>query len=181
MSLYFVTHSKEKFGEAKHILKKQVEMIDLDIIEIQSNDIEEVAKDKAEKAYEKVGKPVIVEDTGLYINALNGFPGTMIRWVIETIGIEGICKLVGDADRKAYSMTCFCFYDGKEIKAFTGRTDGRISNVPKGREYFNWDRIFIPQGYDITYAEMDLSLKNTMSSRMKALVQLEAYVDKKVH
>lgn len=178
MKICFVTSNENKLREAEDILGLKLEQANIDVREIQSLDVEEVATEKAKEAYKIVKKPVIVEDTGLYIESLNGFPGALIKWVMKSIGNEGICKMV-EEDRKALARTCVCFYDGSELKVFTGEIKGRISDRPRGESGFGWDAIFIPEGYEETFAELGMDVKNKISMRRIAFIKLKEYLESK--
>ena len=176
MEIYFVTSNKNKFREAERILGMKLKRYDAGMKELQSMDVEEVAVDKARKAYAKIRKPLIVEDTGLCIAALNGFPGALSSWVETSIGNDGICGMVRGKGRQAYAETCAVFFDGKSIKAFTGRTSGTIISHPKGKNGFGWDYIFRPNGGRKVYAEMTMDEKNRISHRGKAFSQMKRYL-----
>jgi non-canonical purine NTP pyrophosphatase (RdgB/HAM1 family) len=177
MEIYFVTGNKDKIREAEQVLERQVNSIKLDIPEIQALHVKDVVEDKARKAYEQVKKPVMVEDTGLYFTSLNGFPGALIKWLLDSIKNEGICKLLADiADRSAYAETSVCFYDGTACKTFSGRIYGRIVESPRGTNGFGWDAIFQPDGSSKTFAEMNAEEKNAISMRKEAFAQLKQYL-----
>lgn len=176
MDTYFVTSNRNKFREVERILGMRLKRYDADIKELQSMDVKEVAVDKARKAYAKLRRPVIVEDTGLVIPSLNGFPGALSSWVENTIGNKGICDMVRNKDRSAYAETCAVYFDGKTTRAFTGRTHGAIMSTQKGINGFGWDRIFRPKGSRKVYAEMSMEEKNRVSQRGKAFRKLKMYV-----
>ncbi len=177
MEIYFVTSNQNKLKEAQNILKKEIKSIDLDIPEIQAIYVEEVIKDKALKAYERVKKPVLVEDTGLYIKSWNDFPGALIHWLLETINIQGIFRLLENyKNKEAYAETGLCLYDGNEFHIFIGKIYGVITE-PKGEYGFGWDPIFKPKGYGITFAEMKIEEKNKISMRKEAFLKLKKYLD----
>ena len=182
MEICFVTSNKNKFREAKNIFdsgltKRRVKLKQkkLEILEIQSLKVKDVVKHKAKKAYEQVRKPVVVEDTALYIKSWKNFPGPFISWVIKTMGIKGICRFVG-TDRNATAEACVAYYDGKKMKIFSGKVRGKIARKPMGKKRFDWDRIFIPFGFSRTFAEMRVTEKNRISHRMKAFRKLEKYL-----
>ena len=128
-----------------------------------------MVEDKAKEAYKWVKKPVIVEDTGLYIYALNKFPGALIKWLLKSIGNKGICKILNSFNnRSAYAKTVICYYDGKHTRFFIGRINGRIAKKPSKGDKFGWDPIFIPEGYNKTFAELGKDIKNKISMRSKA-------------
>lgn len=180
MEICFVTSNRNKFEEAKRILGPgfRLKQAKLEISEMQSMNAKEIARDKATKAYKKIRKPVIVEDTALYIRSWKGFPGPLISWAIRTMGIDGICKFVGK-DRSAKAEACVAYYNGKTLKIFSGSVNGEIAGAPRGADRFDWDRIFIPLGFSKTFAEMRISEKNRISHRMKAFGHLKKYLESK--
>ncbi|MCC7570089.1 RdgB/HAM1 family non-canonical purine NTP pyrophosphatase [Candidatus Micrarchaeota archaeon] len=173
--IYLVTSNKNKVNEVKKIFDRKIETADLEIREIQSLEVEEVVKEKAKQAFEILKKTVITEDTGLYLDELNGFPGALIKWVLQTSGRQGICNLIKD-NRTAVAKCSICFYDGKEMKVFTGKVKGKITEKPRGESSFGWDPVFQPEGYDKTFAEMSMEEKNKISHRKKALEKLKIYL-----
>src|SRR5262245_20441317 len=149
----FVTSSKEKHTEAERILGRRIIHQAIDLPELQSLRVEDVARKKAELAYERLScAPVIVEDTGLYITCWNGLPGALIRWFEKTVGLEGICRMLdGFDDRSARAQTIVATCDGS-TRLFSGEAFGRIADSPRGENGFGWDRIFIPTGESRTFA-----------------------------
>lgn len=176
MAIYFVTTNTNKFREAGKILGLEIKQYRIDIPEIQSLNVKKVVEDKARKAYEKLRKPVIVEDTALYIKSWNSFPGPLISWVIKTMGINGICEYAGK-ERSAKAEACVAYYDGRRMKTFSGTVKGKISRKPRGKKRFDWDRIFIPKGFSKTFSEMKISEKNKISHRMKAFEKLKRFLE----
>lgn len=179
MAVYFVTSNRNKFAEAGKILDFEIKQAKLEIPEIQSLKVKDIVEDKARKAYEKLRKPVIVEDTALYIRSWRNFPGPLISWVIKTMGINGICKFTGK-ERTAKAEACVAYYDGKKMRTFSGSVRGIISKKPRGARRFDWDRIFIPEGEKRTFAEMEIEEKNKISHRMKAFGKMKRFLDLKV-
>lgn len=181
MEIIFATSSKGKLKEAKMLLKgMRVVGRKIELEEIQSLSVEEVAKHKVLQAYRTVRKPVIVEDTGVYIDGLNGFPGALVKWLVNTIGYEGTCRTVDRCrNRKAHIQSCVVFYDGKALKAFSGVAEGSISMHPRGDRGFGWDVIFIPKGYKKVFAEMSQEEKNELTGRRTALRKLESFLSSK--
>jgi XTP/dITP diphosphohydrolase len=178
LELYFITSNDDKLREANKILNGRLLRLKLEIPEIQSLEVEDIIVDKAKKAYEMVHRPVLVEDTGLYINKLKGYPGALVKWALETIGNEGICNLLrGQEDKSAYGKTVVCIYDGNLLKTFYGRIDGSITASPQGPGGFGWDRIFKPDGFDMTFAQMGEEKKNQISMRAKAFNLLKDYLE----
>ncbi|MHB1830605.1 MAG: RdgB/HAM1 family non-canonical purine NTP pyrophosphatase [Candidatus Micrarchaeaceae archaeon] len=173
MEVLFATSNKNKVKEVSGIMGFTVKSRDMDLEEIQSASVEEVAKHKVLNAFSKLECPVIAEDTGLFIDGLDGFPGPLVKWATKGLGYEGICRIVDKcANRNAYAETCVAFYDGKSLKAFTGRIHGTIAMRPKGNGKFGWDHIFIPKGHRKTFAEMATKEKVAMSMRSMAFLKL---------
>jgi len=138
--------------------------------ELQEYDLKKIAQYSVFYAYKVLREPVLVEDAGLFIKTLNGFPGPYSSYVYKTIGIDGILKLMkGVREREAKFESALAFYSPlTELKMFTGTIEGRISEEPRGSKGFGFDPIFIPNGSDKTFAEMDLEEKNRFSHRAKA-------------
>ena len=172
----FVTGSANKVIEAERLVGVRLEHRHLDLPEIQSVDIEEIITKKAMFAYEALdGQPVMVEDTGLFIEAWNGLPGGLVKWFIERVGVSGICKMMHEfPNKKAWARTVVATYDG-EVRLFSGQVDGRIAEVPVGEAGFGWDKIFVPDHADKTFAEMSPSEKDEYSMRRKAFDSMRTY------
>lgn len=175
ITVYFVTGNKGKLEEVRSLAKKygiRVEQLNVEKMEIQSDDIKEIALFAARQVFSQVdrSRTVVVEDAGLFIEALKGFPGPYSSYVYKTIGVRGVLKLMeGIEDRRAY-FRAVVVVESPEFgeKIFEGRVYGRIALKPKGTRGFGFDPIFIPDGYDKTFAEMDLEQKNKLSHRAKA-------------
>jgi len=180
-TLYFVSSNEEKYREIRGALAEcpvETVRISLDLAEIQSLDPAKVAAYKAREAYEFLGRGlVLVEDTGLVINAWNGYPGALIRWVLATVGEAGLCRQL-DAwdDRSATATVVLCLFDGRDIRTFVGQSEGEITRQPSGEFGFGWDSIFQPAGYTLTYGEMPREAKMRISMRSRALDKLKQYL-----
>lgn len=176
--IVFITGNKNKLREAMQILDVGIVSQNLDLREPQAVDLEKVVKEKLVHGYEMLKKPVMVEDTGLFFNALNGFPGALIKLLIERIGREGIVKMLkGFEDKTAIAKCAVGFTkDGKGLKVFIGEIEGEIVN-PKGVSGFGWDPIFQPKGHDKTFAEMNSEEKNAISHRFKALEKFKDFLE----
>lgn len=172
--LIFITSNRGKFLEAQKLLRDfeiELEQVDLDVTEPQADSLEEVVRKCAEEASRVIKGGFIIDDSGLFIKSLNGFPGVYSSYVFRTIGYEGILKLLsGVADRSAYFETALAYGEqGGEIKIFRGRVDGEISTEARGENGFGFDPIFKPLGSNLTFAEMSTEEKNRFSHRAKAL------------
>jgi non-canonical purine NTP pyrophosphatase (RdgB/HAM1 family) len=176
MPLTFVTKSSEKVAEAQRILGTTLEQCPMNLSEIQAVRLEEVIESKAKYAFESLqGKSIIVEDTGLFIEAWNGLPGALVKWFVECVGAEGISDMMQSfSNKNAFAKTIVAVNDGK-IRTFSGRTDGQIASVPSGDKGFGWDRIFIPQGASHTFAEMAPEEKDRCSMRRAAFESMAAF------
>ena len=172
IKIHFVTRNKGKFREVETLAKQYgiiVEQLEVDKLEIQADDIREVALYAARYVFEKIGrnKNIVVEDAGLFINALRGFPGPYSSYVYKTIGIYGILKLMDNVkDRSAFFKTVVVFKSpwlGEKI--FEGIVHGKIALRAKGSMGFGFDPIFIPEGSTKTFAEMSIEEKNKFSHR----------------
>lgn len=165
-----ITSNKNKVKEIEEITGLKLDSADLKIREIQSLDVEEVARAKALAAYKIIKKPLIVDDTGLYIEAMGGLPGAFITWFLKCSGTAGIIKYMkGEKNRRAYVKTCIAYADENGARIFTGEIEGKIPEKVSGKRGFGWDAIFIPDGYNKTYSEMSSDEKNLISMRKEAL------------
>ena len=175
--MIFATGNHQKLKEFESILGIKLNHSDLDLDEIQSVDVEEVARHKAKQAYNILKEPVIAEDTGLYFEELNGLPGALVKFFVKKLTLEQMCSLVKD-NRKAAAITCIAFFDGKELKTFKGETKGEIAKEPRGTNGFGWDPIFIPEGYTQTFAEISSEEKEDKFMRKEAIKRLKSNIDK---
>lgn len=171
--LLFVSGNAGKAREVEAILGEPVERLELDLPEIQALEVEAVAREKALAAFDRVGRPVVVEDTGLYVAALGGLPGALVRWFLGTVGAAGICAMIPPgADRAARVKTAVAHCAGDTVEVFVGETVGTIAAAPAGANGFGWDPIFRPEGEARTFAEMTMAEKMVHSMRRRALDKL---------
>lgn len=177
MDIVFVTSNRNKIREARRILGMQIKHKAIKLDEIQSMDSKVVAAHKARAAHAILKRPVIVEDTGLYIDGLGGFPGALVKWAVDGIGYERLCRLVDLCkNRQAHADTCIALCDGKKVKIFSGRVRGRISSMPQGSGNFGWDCIFVPEGFNETFAQMSPEEKDSLSMRRIAFSKLSKFI-----
>jgi XTP/dITP diphosphohydrolase len=168
----FITGNKNKVREFEQMLEVKLENEPMELDEIQSTNVEDVSIHKAHQAYEILKQPVIVEDTGLYIEDINGFPGALIKFYMRDIGCAGICSY--HQLSKARAETVISYHDGNIIRVFKGEIKGSISTKPLGDNGFGWDTIFIPEGHSKTFAQMTTDEKNAISMRHIALNKLKS-------
>jgi len=173
--VYLASTNVHKYLEAREITAQyglSLAFLREDVPELQHDDVAEIAREGAIWAAEKWDLPVLVEDTGLFIEALGGFPGPYASYVYRTIGLPGVLKLLeGVEDRRACFRTALAFCDGRgaEPVVFTGEVWGRIATEARGTGGFGYDPIFVPDGGDgRTFAEMSRSEKNALSHRARA-------------
>lgn len=173
MNLVFVTSSPHKHREAEAILGLSLERVSLDLPEWQGLDLVALAKSKAVEAFSRLRRPVLVEDTSLELVALGGFPGPLVRWLLQAAGPAAIpTMLAGFGDFRAIARTAAVVFDGQTTYLGHGQVAGRIVPEPRGQEGFGWDVVFAPEGGKKTYAEMSSEEKNRSSHRAKAFLDL---------
>ena len=172
--MLFITSNEGKFEEFEEILDVELERKDIELDEIQAVEIEKVIEDKLNKAYKKFNKPLIVDDTGIFVGAWNRLPGALSRFFMEKLGNEKICEMLGE-ERRATVETYVGYKDKENTEIFRGVAEGRIAEEPKG-EGFGWDPIFIPKEHKKTFGEMSKEEKNEISMRKKALEKLKEYL-----
>lgn len=172
--IFFVTSNIHKFNEARRILatyRIASAMLKIETTEIQDDNIGNIAEASAFEAFEKSNLPLIVEDAGLFIRALKGFPGPYSSYVFRTIGNEGVLQLMeGLDDRRAQfrSTVAFCA-PSFSSKCFQGVSKGKIAEEARGFSGFGFDPIFQPfGGSGKTFGEMSVDDKNLLSHRSRA-------------
>ena len=173
LTLFLVTGNPHKLAEAREVARSlgapvRIEAARAGKLEVQSDSLEEIALSAARSAFEEIRRPLLVDDSGLFIEALNGFPGPYSSYVYRTLGITGILRLLeGETNRRACFRTALALILPPYERVFTGETCGTITRAPRGTGGFGFDPIFIPEGHTKTYAEMG-PLKNAVSHRYKA-------------
>lgn len=176
---FFATKNENKLREVNDILGYSLEQINIDLFEPQGINVEDIVKEKAKDAFRKVGKIVLVEDTSLEFLAWNGLPGALIKWFLGTVGNEGILNMLkNEINRKAIAKTAVGFFDGGQAHIFVGILSGTISEKIRGNSGFGWDSIFIPDGYNKSFAEMTSIEKNSISMRKLALERMKIEMKK---
>ncbi|MFY3740558.1 MAG: XTP/dITP diphosphohydrolase [Candidatus Nitrosomirales archaeon] len=182
--LYFATSNKNKFREASKILTNygvRLYMKKLDLLEKQSDNPVMIASAKAMDAWRILHNDVIVEDDGLFIDALEGFPGPYSAFVYRTIGNEGVLKLMKNATNRRATFQSIIAYCGHGFtpKIFRGEVRGTITKTRRGRSW-GYDPVFIPKhSGELTFAELK-SKKNELSHRKLALEHFAEWYSKHV-
>lgn len=170
----FVTGNPNKVKEAQMILGITLDQVDISIEEIQTCDVEAAVNHKVREAYTKLGKPVMVEDSGLVFEAWNGLPGALVKWFENTVGLAGMARMLDPFPHRRAVAQCFVgLADGSDIVFGKGEVRGTIAESPRGRNGFGWDTLFIPEGHDRTFAEMTAEEKNEISHRKLAFEEMK--------
>ncbi len=173
MKIVFVTGNKGKLEEAKQIIP-DLEQQDIDLVEVQGIDPKPIIAHKLEEAKKLLQGNLVVEDTSLYLDALGGLPGPLIKWFMKTLGNDGLAKMAesfGNSKATAKVVIGFSKEDGS-VEFFEGAIEGDIVK-PRGENGFGWDAIFQPTGWTKTFAEMTLEEKNEISMRKIAFQKLK--------
>ena len=182
MELLFVSSNIHKFQEIQGILQEYnipISFHQQEMPELQSDSLEEIARFRAQHAFSLLRKPLFVEDTGLFIHSLNGFPGPYSSYVFKTIGNSGILRLLHSAsDRAAVFRTALTLMLSEtEIHTFVGETPGIIAPSEQGTGGWGYDPLFIPlKGMGRTYGQMSLEEKNQVSHRRQSIRKLAEWL-----
>ena len=175
--VFFATGNQHKFNEARTILTNldiAVGMLRIKDTEIQSHSLAKIAQTSARDAFKRCNLPVIVEDAGLFVEDLQGFPGPYAAYVYETIGNKGLLRLMEKVEnRKARFSSVIAYYDNTEAPVvFEGKVEGSLTigeRIGRSKSGFGFDPIFQPDGCAKTFAEMTIEEKNNFSHRSKAV------------
>ncbi|MFW9855892.1 MAG: non-canonical purine NTP pyrophosphatase [Candidatus Thorarchaeota archaeon] len=184
-TIIFVTSNSHKFDEVKHLFSRftsfKLMQLDLELPELQSFDLEKISTFALKSLSEITNGdienfPVFVEDSGLFIRALKGFPGPFSSFSYRTLGLDGILTLMqGVIDRKANFQSSIAFKFNKTIRAFNGLVNGRIAHHASGSGW-GYDPIFIPDHPgNKTYGDLGEE-KKFISHRYLATKQLIEFI-----
>lgn len=189
MQLVFATNNPHKIFEVRHLLGKRYEILGLNDLGIKEDipenqdTIEGNAIEKSKYIFEKYNLPCFADDTGLEVDFLNGRPGVFsARYAGKDCSFDdNVNKLLGELDgvenRKARFRTVIAFIDKNNItQLFEGIVNGHIAKSRQGSEGFGYDPVFVPDGYCLSFAEMELTLKNAISHRAKAMNKFIEYL-----
>ena len=171
MAIQFVTGNDGKVREAREYLEgiEAVEQVAYDYTEVQNDDLAEIATRGALEAFEELDGEdgVLVDDAGLFVDALGGFPGPYSAFVEDTLGVERVWQLVSaEENRRAHFRTVLAYADADGVETFEGAVGGTLV-APRGEGGFGYDPIFEYNG--TTLAEMSTEQKNAISHRGRAL------------
>lgn len=195
MRITFVTGNAGKLHEAQTALARlghDVVGADLHPVEIQGETLEEISRAKCDVLHGKLAAPFFVDDGGLFVDALQGFPGVFSAHALKKIGVPGILKLMeGVADRRAHFACVVTYHDGDATRSYSGRCDGTLATAPRSTGHgFGFDPIFVPKRggpgglppefpkelEEKTFGELPAEVKNRISHRGRALAQLVAHL-----
>lgn len=175
--LYFVTASGDKFNDYQFLLGKYANLVWIayTVEDPMVPDLTILIRRQVEIAKPLLPNlPFLVEQTNLNIHAWKGLPGNATGMFIKGVGMEGICKMLNTfEDRRATVVTdlAYCAPDGR-VQVFRGEVNGHIAETPRGVNLYGWDAIFVPAGYERTFAEMPLEQRNSISTRKLAVAKL---------
>ncbi|MBW2974374.1 RdgB/HAM1 family non-canonical purine NTP pyrophosphatase [Candidatus Woesearchaeota archaeon] len=179
MKIFFVTHNPNKVREFKQILEPgiKVEQVNIDYPELRSDYPEEIVKLAVKQLADKLNKAVVAEDSGLFIKSLNGFPGTSSAYIHKRIGLKGILSLMkGMKNRGCMYISAVAYCEpGKKPLAFLGSEKGKIALSIKGKHGFGHDPIFVPEGSEHTYGEIE-NVEEVKRFRRIAVLKLREYL-----
>ncbi len=175
-NITFITGNQIKADYLAKYLGHPADHVKLDLDEIQSLDLKRIVEHKVRQAYEKIKKPVIVEDVALEFEALGGLPGTFIKFFVENMSFETICSMIDGKTRNATARCIFGYYDGKDLELFEGSMNGRIAEIPSGENGFGWDKIFIPQGFEGTRASLSVEDDRRTYLQIKPFEKLKNFL-----
>ena len=171
--LYFASYSADKFDEYRFLVGSYADLkwFKLTIEEIKTLDFDITVRRKIQLVKQYLPySPFLVEQTGLIFHAWNQLPGPSTGLFMESVGVEGICKMMRKfKNRRATAVTYLGYHatDGK-VEVFRGEVQGQIATEPRGKQGYGWAALFIPNGHDQTYAEMSFEKRIDISTRMQA-------------
>jgi XTP/dITP diphosphohydrolase len=185
-TIYFITNNKSKYAEAKSVVENlnmnlnanlNIRLVrkELRLDEKRTTDQKEVVVDKARQAFNKLRKPVLVDDTAIYFDAYQNFPGTYTKTLFRMIGFKGIEKLLAGTSRKAHFKTMLCYKDEQSLK-WNGRIIREISR--KYNPDWEYNSIFVPEGCNRPLSEMSINERARISHRKKALDKFAGFLKK---
>ncbi len=177
-NITFVTSNDNKLSDAQQALGLKLSRVSLDLDELQDMNLANIVEHKTRQAYAQLQSPVMTEDVGLYLDAWNGFPGPFVKWVRETMGFEGMARMIPDSNRKATWKVSYGYYDGDKLALFEGSVDGRIEEKARGTGSWGFGVYFVPNGEKKTLAELG-SEELKYSARAQAIRKLNDYIHSK--
>ncbi len=178
LCMKFITGNSRKYEEVRDLLAPiLVEQISMRLDEIQELDPRKIIEHKLSQARAAGFGECIVEDSALYLDALNGFPGPLVKWLEDAVGLVKISELTEAlGNSKARVETIVGYFDGiSRCEYFTGSLNGEIVK-PRGEKDFGYGTIFVPEGHCKTFGEMERSEKHSLSMRAQAVQKFKQYL-----
>jgi XTP/dITP diphosphohydrolase len=170
-----VTGNPGKLAEARRLAGAGLGAVGLDLPEIQSLDLLEVLRHKGEEAWRRLRCPLVVEEAGLDLAALGGFPGPLVKWMLAAAGADTMARaalVLGDP--RAVARAALYYRDAARTLIAEGSTAGTLVLPARGEHGFGWDPVFQPEGLDRTFGELAGPEKDALSHRGKAWRELLA-------
>lgn len=180
MEVHIVTTNNDKYDEISTVLNRygiQTIHENAELDEIEDN-MEDIVKSKAEQAFSIVGKPIVVDDTGMFFEAYDNYPGHQSKRLYQEIGLEGLLEKLKDKNKKAHFKSLICFKDEKETRIFEGKLTGSITELidNDSRKQFPYDSVFIPDEYSITLSKIPWEDRTKVSHRSEAVKELAKWL-----
>lgn len=175
-TITYITGNQKKADFLASYLGHPILYQKVDLDEIQSLDLKKIVKHKVKQAYDLIKKPVVVEDTSLEFNALGKLPGPFIKHFLEQMSLEDICLLLKGKDRSATARCMYGYFDGEKEAYFEGSMDGIIPEKPAGDGAFGFAKIFIPEGFNLTQAELNKEDHEIVYTTIKPIRQLKNFL-----
>lgn len=165
----FVTGNRHKLDEARRLLGFELDSKDIDLPEIQSLDLLVVLEAKADEAAKHLSRAFLVEESSLRLASLNGFPGPLIKWMLQSVGPEEIAQLGKKlGDTRATAECALLYRDLEQQVVARGEVQGRLTLPPRGSNGFGWDPVFVPDDASRTFGELADREKDVISHRGRA-------------
>ena len=177
LDVTFITGNQSKADYLSKYLGYKLKHKKIELEEIQSLDLKKVAEHKVKQAYDTLKSPVLVEDVSLEFKSIGRLPGTFIKFYIEEVSFETLCRTLDNLSREATARCVFAYYDGVSIKFFESHLDGLIAEQPEGDRGFGWDKIFIPKGYTKTRASLSEEEDKITYLKIKPFDKLKYFFD----
>ncbi len=173
-----VTGNPGKLAEARRLAGPGLGAVEIDLPEIQSLDLLEVLRHKGDEAWRRLRRPLVVEEAGLDLAALGGFPGPLVRWMLEAAGAEALARVgLALGNPRAVARAALYYRDSERTLIVEGATAGTLVLPARGGHGFGWDPVFLPEGGDRTFGELTPGEKDARSHRGKAWRDLLGLLD----
>lgn len=180
MDIRFLSSNEHKIREVEAILAPvgvNVVSVSRKIEEIQTEDVYRLVRDKLLKAFALIGRPIFVEHTGLHLPGLSNLPGGLTQIFWDNLQADSFVELVrGLSSQEIVAKTVIGYCDSRAIFYFEGEVAGSVPASPSGDRDFQWDCVFVPDGFSETFASLGEVRKNEISMRRKALDKFAAFL-----